>query len=441
MNFNSIFVELNKIYDENDRAKVGSNRSAHMATRKRMHESLAETWNSNDQSLNPEVNRAVDPNAKWAPVEWKTLKTGDVFMYDSNDRWFKDGQFIGPQYGEKPYAVTVTEADIEKITDPKTNEPYKKYIEEKGKYKCGNMLADCNGNSIGSDPCYLHSDLTVYKLVEGLTEDDDVEIEIVEDSQLVLECANCGALVIKPEGEVETDESGVANVKEACQFCEEAKGYKVLGTFSPIDSEEAEETEDETEDQEDENLDEGIFNSKKDKPESVDKENLTELFGFGKEKQKGGTSKGGSSADKESSVTISIYDENGTSQFSHTFKEIPGKIRAEEQFNELIKSNGVLRKYKASPKKSDWTYVRKSNPASSFDTDKYRNPASRIIREAIEEPAENLDELFDADVNLSLDGGDNNNVSVLSTESLEELFDADINLSLDGGTGNDVSVL
>lgn len=59
-----------------------------------------------------------------------------------------------------------------------------------------------------------------------------------------------------------------------------------------------------------------------------------------------------------------------------------------------------------------------------------------------------LTELFDLSVNAALDGGDNNDVSVLSSyepekgeDKLDELFDADINLSLDGGTGNAVSVL
>ncbi len=59
-----------------------------------------------------------------------------------------------------------------------------------------------------------------------------------------------------------------------------------------------------------------------------------------------------------------------------------------------------------------------------------------------------LTELFDISVNASVDGGENNDVSVLSSyepkkgeDKLDELFDADINLSLDGGTGNNVSVL
>jgi CRISPR/Cas system-associated endonuclease/helicase Cas3 len=108
---------------------------------------------------------------------------------------------------------------------------------------------------------------------------------------------------------------------------------------------------------------------------------LNELFGFGKKKKKksGGNGNESDSA-KESKVTIEVYDENGTKQFSQIFTEIPGKMSAEEQFNEVIKSNGLLRRYKSSSKSSDWSYVRKSNPPSYLDTDKYINPASKIIR-------------------------------------------------------------
>jgi hypothetical protein len=59
-----------------------------------------------------------------------------------------------------------------------------------------------------------------------------------------------------------------------------------------------------------------------------------------------------------------------------------------------------------------------------------------------ETEGEPLDEFLDADINLSIDGGTGNNVGVLSPGlNLTELLDADINLNLDGGTGNDVSVL
>lgn len=59
-----------------------------------------------------------------------------------------------------------------------------------------------------------------------------------------------------------------------------------------------------------------------------------------------------------------------------------------------------------------------------------------------------LDEFLDADINVSLDGGDGNDVRVLSSyekedkgEPLEELLDADINIGFTGGTGNNVGVL
>jgi hypothetical protein len=59
-----------------------------------------------------------------------------------------------------------------------------------------------------------------------------------------------------------------------------------------------------------------------------------------------------------------------------------------------------------------------------------------------EAEGEPLDEFLDADINLSIDGGTGNNVGVLSPGlNLTELLDADINLNLDGGDNNDVSVL
>jgi hypothetical protein len=66
-----------------------------------------------------------------------------------------------------------------------------------------------------------------------------------------------------------------------------------------------------------------------------------------------------------------------------------------------------------------------------------------------EEGAEDLDELFDTNLELGLDGGSGNKVDVLSShepekegeEKLDELFDADIKLGLDAGDNNDVSVL
>ena len=74
---------------------------------------------------------------------------------------------------------------------------------------------------------------------------DDEEIEIVDDEvevKLVLACEGCGALMIKAEADVKfDDESGLANVGEACQYCEAEDGYKAIGTFAPYEAEEVEE--------------------------------------------------------------------------------------------------------------------------------------------------------------------------------------------------------
>ena len=81
---------------------------------------------------------------------------------------------------------------------------------------------------------------------------EDEEIEIVDDAeptveeepivedeprQLILECDKCGALVIKAEADVVIDEeSGLANVEDKCQFCEETEGYKIVGVMLPYET-------------------------------------------------------------------------------------------------------------------------------------------------------------------------------------------------------------
>lgn len=77
---------------------------------------------------------------------------------------------------------------------------------------------------------------------------DDEEIEIVDDEvsveepvaeeprQLICECDKCGALVVKDEADIVVDEeSDLVNVEDECQFCEEAKGFKIIGTMIPYE--------------------------------------------------------------------------------------------------------------------------------------------------------------------------------------------------------------
>ncbi len=92
------------------------------------------------------------------------------------------------------------------------------------------------------------------KVVEALTEADEEDvIDIVDEEgadeapaeeeearQLILECDKCGALVIKDEADVTVDdETGLVDVEDACQFCEEATGYKIVGVVAPYELEES----------------------------------------------------------------------------------------------------------------------------------------------------------------------------------------------------------
>lgn len=108
---------------------------------------------------------------------------------------------------------------------------------------------------------------------------DDEEIEVVEDEapveeiaaeepveneepkQVIVECSKCGALVIKDEADVIVDEeSDLVNVEEECQYCEEADGYKIIGTVAPYVNEEQEADEPvEDEIAEDEVVEEGLL--------------------------------------------------------------------------------------------------------------------------------------------------------------------------------------
>lgn len=81
---------------------------------------------------------------------------------------------------------------------------------------------------------------------EAPVEEAPVEEPVVEDEprQLICECDKCGALVIKDETDIVIDEeTDLVNVEDECQFCEEAKGYKIIGVVAPYDVIEVEDDE------------------------------------------------------------------------------------------------------------------------------------------------------------------------------------------------------
>lgn len=86
---------------------------------------------------------------------------------------------------------------------------------------------------------------------EDVIDEEPVEEEQPEEEQqeeepkpVILECANCGGLIIKDEADVAVDEeSNLANVDEACQYCEETAGYKIIGLVAPYEAAKEEEPE------------------------------------------------------------------------------------------------------------------------------------------------------------------------------------------------------
>lgn len=99
----------------------------------------------------------------------------------------------------------------------------------------------------------LYEEAESAKLAEA-AEDEAVEDEIVEDEmsveetsieepvvdeeprQVICECDKCGALIIKDEADIVVDEeTDLVNIEDECQFCEEAKGFKIVGVVAPYE--------------------------------------------------------------------------------------------------------------------------------------------------------------------------------------------------------------
>ena len=237
---------------------------------------------------------------------------------------------------------------------------------------------------------------SVFEELSGLYEDKVKEAavepafdEVTEDSatteepkQVILECSKCGALAIKDEADVVVDaDTDLANVDEACQYCEEAEGYKIVGVVAPYESSSEEEAV-----EDDEIVEESLpadVNSNTNNPEDADNASTTSqgdddlgegIFGFGKKKKQATQAKAGASSNKEpAKVTYSIYNEHGTKQFSHTFTELPNKQSALDQLGHLLKNSypGLWNQMRAN--KSKWQYEKHSVPKQYNDTDNRYN--------------------------------------------------------------------
>lgn len=255
-----------------------------------------------------------------------------------------------------------------------------------------------------------------------LSEDteDDVDIEIVDDEEpvapakQVLECNKCGALVIKNAADVVVDEeTGVANASEACQYCEAEEGYRVIGTFTPF--EDAEETDDAADKDDEDGKDD------EDTEESADEDELAE----------------GIFSKKPSHALIVKYNE----------EDVGGE---EEWYVFALSSDVAKLKAKEAEIRAAWS---KHGLATETKVVDYKTAKTMVDKNDLK-TAENLDELFDASINVDATnaGGHGNDVSVLGRslpegcskdKDLDELFDASVNIDAHefGGTGNNVSVL
>jgi hypothetical protein len=117
---------------------------------------------------------------------------------------------------------------------------------------------------------YIFPDLTesITEAAEDEIVEDEIPVEEVpveepaveeEPRRLIIECDKCGALVIKDEADIVVDEeTDLVNVEEECQFCEEAKGYKIIGVVAPYEAAEAEEPIEDELAEEDDVIDEGL---------------------------------------------------------------------------------------------------------------------------------------------------------------------------------------
>lgn len=99
--------------------------------------------------------------------------------------------------------------------------------------------------SVNHTIAFLKKEFSITESLEEATEDETIEVTEdpaeddtieVESRQIILECSNCGAITIKSEADVVIDEeSNLANAEDACQYCEEAAGHKIVGVVAPYD--------------------------------------------------------------------------------------------------------------------------------------------------------------------------------------------------------------
>jgi hypothetical protein len=287
MNFISTFEELNKLYDTEPTKLTEKAVGISMPSKDRL----------NSKSVNTPDGRTIDSgSSKWVTYDPKTEDViigkdvvfkievfaapigSDQKYEDIPDKLYTDSDNINPdkKYGRYIYKGSYPDV-IKKLTQiDKTHE-----IRDMDMYYFGGLgegtvqcVAITENASTKKPTIVLNTVLDetlpfIQKCTKGpegrlghkvtylgdasaskqaaVSESMDNESDdmlAVDDGprQVICECDKCGALVIKDEADIVVDEeTDLVNVEDECQFCEEAKGFKIIGVVAPYEAAEAEE--------------------------------------------------------------------------------------------------------------------------------------------------------------------------------------------------------
>lgn len=203
MNFNSVFEELNKLYESKEPAK------------------------------------------KVELKEEKPLKEATIYMTKAKmaqlDKAVEDAQKEVAKYNipMKRNSAGESEPDFEAV--PENQREAAKAAHDK--YQKALAARPSRSQNI-----IKYTDEMDESLTEA-AEDEEIEFaeepvapieepaEEMEPRQLILECSKCGAIVIKDEADVVVDEeSDLVNVEDECEYCEEKEGYKIIGVVAPYEA-------------------------------------------------------------------------------------------------------------------------------------------------------------------------------------------------------------
>ena len=229
MNLHSVFEELDKLYQNDEPAPEELVESKLIDNVKKVATRVGADASTIVRSL-IEFGETVSHIGN--SDESKPMKLTDFMEYVENKAVLK-----ALMSGNEKVMNGLTKEDIEEL---------KQDIEEYKKAKATKKSDTQVKEAVEEDA----SDDEVLEIEDDENDktDEEAQEESGEQTQFVLECTKCGSLVIKAESDIKVDENNIANIDEACQYCDLTEGYSIIGTLVPYEVTEANE------------LEEGIFN-------------------------------------------------------------------------------------------------------------------------------------------------------------------------------------